>query len=204
MSNRRSHGGVGWARGGRRRPQRVAVLPGLRFVLGVAHSPTFPAAAQGVARWIPPIRQGLADGIVMAAICGGSAIAPTLLFRAMVRSSILSVEGPFWATMMEVAAARSGTGGGVMNCGANIGVMISPLFTPVTAAYMGWKNALYVAAALAFVGAALCWVFRPACQAARTPRKFEKLCQHHDNQRAHTTVTNFVSGANRPKPSGVN
>jgi MFS transporter, ACS family, glucarate transporter len=42
-----------------------------------------------------------------------------------------------------------------MNCGANVGGIISPVLTPVMAAYMGWKNALYVAAALAFVGAGL-------------------------------------------------
>jgi MFS transporter, ACS family, glucarate transporter len=57
--------------------------------------------------------------------------------------------------MMEVAASRSGTGGGVMNCGANVGGMISPVLTPILAGYMGWKNALYVAAALALVGAGL-------------------------------------------------
>jgi hypothetical protein len=33
--------------------------------------------------------------------------------------------------------------------------MISPALTPILAAYMGWKNALYVAAALAVIGAAL-------------------------------------------------
>jgi MFS transporter, ACS family, glucarate transporter len=61
------------------------VLLGLRFILGVAQSPTFPAAAQGIAQWIPPIRQGLANGFVMAAIGGGSAISPALLSRVMVR-----------------------------------------------------------------------------------------------------------------------
>jgi MFS transporter, ACS family, glucarate transporter len=306
--------GLGWGGVDFSARSAFVVLLGLRFFLGVAQSPTFPAAAQGIAQWIPPIRQGLANGLVMAAIGGGSAIAPALLSRVMVRwgwraallvsvlpalavactwmtvrraggpslapvkvpvstgtgkslwsrsfllltvsytlegyvayififwfylylvdvrhfdllkagnlsslpgalsvtsiplggflsdrlvagpmgsrwgrrvipmigfslsavfliagagtesagaavvylalatASILSVEGPFWATMMEVATTRSGTGGGVMNCGANIGGMISPLLTPVMAAYVGWKNALYVAAALAFVGAAL-------------------------------------------------
>jgi ACS family glucarate transporter-like MFS transporter len=290
------------------------VLLGLRFVLGVAESPTFPAAAQGVARWIAPVKQGSANGIVMAALGAGSAIAPALLSRVMVRwgwrvalhvsalpalavglvwmslrrasrpsprraearngagsgnvfwsrtfvlltlsyslegyvgyififwfylylvdvrhfdllragnlsslpgflclisiplggfisdrlvagpmgprwgrrtipmiglsfsalflvlgagtnnaeaavvylalatAFVLSVEGPFWATMMEVAGSRSGTAGGVMNTGSNIGGMISPALTPVLAAYMGWKNALYVAAALSLVGAGL-------------------------------------------------
>jgi MFS transporter, ACS family, glucarate transporter len=290
------------------------LLLGLRFVLGVLESPTFPAAGQGVARWIPPVHQGLANGIVMGAVGAASAIAPALLSRAMVhwgwrrallasaipamavavtwmalrggilaaprrtrtRTSpretralwsrnfalltlsytlegyvsyifvfwfylylvevrhfdlvrsgnlsslpgilsvisiplggfvsdrlvagplgvrwgrraipmlglsgsgillvlgagtenaeaavvylalatafVLSVEGPFWATMMEVAGGRSGTAGGVMNCGGNIGGAISPALTPVLAAYMGWKSALYVAAALSVLGAAV-------------------------------------------------
>ena len=36
----------------------------LRFVLGVGEAPTFPAAAQGVAKWIKLSKQGLANGIV--------------------------------------------------------------------------------------------------------------------------------------------
>jgi ACS family glucarate transporter-like MFS transporter len=307
---------LGWRILGGAAISAFVVLLGLRFVLGVMESPTFPAAAQGVAQWIAPIHQGSANGIVMAAIGAGSAIAPAVLSRVMVHwgwraamltsalpalavactwmtlrgraggpshrpaarpvsteksssalwsrsfvlltlsytlegyvayififwfylylvdvrhfdllragnlsslpgilsiisiplggiisdklvtgsmgarwgrraipmigfsfsavflilgagtenaeaavvylalatASILSVEGPFWATMMEVAAARSGTGGGVMNCGANVGGVISPVLTPILAASIGWKNALYVAAALAFVGAAL-------------------------------------------------
>jgi ACS family glucarate transporter-like MFS transporter len=76
-------------------------------------------------------------------------------YLALATAFVLCVEGPFWATMMEVAGARSGTAGGVMNCGSNIGGMISPALTPILAVYMGWKNALYVAAALALVGAGL-------------------------------------------------
>ena len=76
-------------------------------------------------------------------------------YLALATAFVLSVEGPFWATMMEVAGARSGTAGGVLNCGGNIGGVISPALTPILAAYMGWKNALYVAAALALVGAGL-------------------------------------------------
>jgi hypothetical protein len=42
-----------------------------------------------------------------------------------------------------------------MNCGSNIWGAISPALTLTLAAYMGWKNALYVAGALVLVGAAL-------------------------------------------------
>ncbi len=305
---------LGWGPFARGAVSAFAVLMGLRFILGVAEAPTFPAAAQGVTQWIAPVHQGFANGIVLGAVGGATAIAPAVLSRVMVHwgwraalmssalpalavaciwrmlrgasrpspslakapgskgnggvlwsrsfvlltvsytlegyvayififwfylylvdvrhfgllragnlsslpgllsvisiplggfiydrlvvepmgsrwgrraipmiglsfsaiflilgagtgsgeaavvylamatAFILSVEGPFWATMMEVAGARSGTAGGVMNCGSNIGGMISPALTPILAAHMGWKNALYVAAALAFIGAGL-------------------------------------------------
>jgi len=76
---------------------------------------------------------------------------------------VLSVEGPFWATMTAVAGTRSGAGGGVMNMGGNLGGVISPALTPVLAASIGWEAALMVSAALAAVAALLwCWIRPPA------------------------------------------
>jgi len=74
---------------------------------------------------------------------------------------VLSVEGPFWATMTTIAGARSGAGGGVMNMGSNLGGLISPALTPVLAASNGWEAALMVAAALAIL-AAIFWCWIPA------------------------------------------
>jgi ACS family glucarate transporter-like MFS transporter len=70
---------------------------------------------------------------------------------------VLCVEGPFWATMTEIAGERSGTGGGIMNAGSNVGGLVSPALTPVLAAAIGWENALHVAAVLSLV-AALLWL----------------------------------------------
>jgi MFS transporter, ACS family, glucarate transporter len=290
----------------------LATLLAVRFLLGVAEAPTFPAAAQAVSRWIPTAHQGRANGFVIAAIGLGSAIAPPLITGVMVRwgwraailvtavpalaaglalmrskesaerveeaarpergggrlwsrgfvlltisytlqgyvgyifvfwfylylvevrhfdllrgawlsslpwvlsigsiplggwlsdrlagrmgltwgrrvvpmtglvgasvflaagartgnayvaavclalatALVLSVEGPFWATMIEIAGERSGAAGGTMNMGSNVGGMISPALTPLLAEKMGWENALYVAAAAA-VGAGLLWL----------------------------------------------
>jgi ACS family glucarate transporter-like MFS transporter len=291
----------------------MALLLVLRFVLGVGESPTFPASGQGVAQWIAPRRQGRANGLVIAAIGLGSAIAPVLISVVMVhwgwrpallvsalpamaaalvwrrvphfpaavvsqpkpaphadhsslRSSsfviltvsytlqgyvgyifvfwiylylvqerhfsllragglsslpwiltvvaiplggvisdrlvsgafglrwgrravplaglalgglflvlgarspnaywavgylslatalVLCSEGPFWATMMEIARSNSGAAGGIMNMGSNIGGLVSPALTPILAAHLGWKNALYVGAGISVVSAAL-------------------------------------------------
>jgi ACS family glucarate transporter-like MFS transporter len=76
---------------------------------------------------------------------------------ALATALVLCVEGPFWAMMMRVSGPRSGTAGGIMNMGSNLGGLVSPALTPVLAAWIGWEAALHVAAALAVV-AALLWI----------------------------------------------
>jgi ACS family glucarate transporter-like MFS transporter len=68
---------------------------------------------------------------------------------------VLVTEGPYWAAMTQISGPRSGTGGGVMNFGSNLGGLISPVITPWLAARVGWEMALALAAALAIVGALL-------------------------------------------------
>ncbi len=299
----------------------LTVLLILRFVLGVGEAPTYPAAALGVAQWIPFVRQGRANGIVVASIGLGSAIAPPLLSSVMVRwgwrvalltsalpalavgftwlsvreplakalpqltsarstrgsgslrsrsfmlltasytlqgyvgyifvfwfylylvqerhfdllragelssfpwilsivsiplggvvsdrlvagfmgldwgrravpllgftfagafvalgarthsayaavtylalatAFILCVEGPFWATAIAIAGRKSGTAGGVMNMGSNVGGLVSPALTPLLAAHLGWTNALYVAAVISVLGGILWFGVSPA------------------------------------------
>ncbi|MBI4876907.1 MAG: MFS transporter, partial [Acidobacteria bacterium] len=70
---------VGWL------PYALASLLALRFLIGAGEAPTFPAAAQAVARWIPVRQQARANGLVIAAIGLGSAIAPPLLTAVMLR-----------------------------------------------------------------------------------------------------------------------
>ncbi|MBS1852849.1 MAG: MFS transporter [Acidobacteria bacterium] len=78
-----------------------------------------------------------------------------VFYLALASASILAVEGPTWASMIQIAGARSGMAGGILNCGSNIGGAISPLLTPILAARIGWKNALYLAAVLSMTGAAM-------------------------------------------------
>ncbi len=81
---------------------------------------------------------------------------------------VLVVEGPFWATMIEIAGAKAGLGGGIMNMGSNLGGLISPALTPWLAAYFGWVNALYLAGALAGLAAVLWLAVKPDLPAPRT------------------------------------
>jgi len=84
---------------------------------------------------------------------------------------VLATEGPYWASMTQISGPHSGTGGGVMNFGSNLGGLISPVFTPWLAARVGWEIALALAAVLAIVGALL-WLgvtIDPAEEKPATP-----------------------------------
>jgi ACS family glucarate transporter-like MFS transporter len=74
---------------------------------------------------------------------------------ALATALVLSVEGPFWATMMALAGRKSGTAGGIMNMGSNLGGLVSPVLTPLLAERIGWENALHIAGALGLLAAAL-------------------------------------------------
>ena len=81
---------------------------------------------------------------------------------ALATALVLSVEGPFWATMTAVAGTRKGAAGGVMNMGSNLGGLISPALTPMLAASLGWEAALMLSAALAVMASLLwCWIDPP-------------------------------------------
>jgi MFS family permease len=68
---------------------------------------------------------------------------------------VIGTEGPFWATLNQVAGRHGGLAGGIMNFGSNVGGLISPVATPWLAARIGWAGALTVAAAMAAVAGAL-------------------------------------------------
>ena len=70
---------------------------------------------------------------------------------------VIGTEGPFWATLNQVAGRQGGTGGGIMNFGSNLGGMISPVLTPWLAARIGWSAALSGTAVLALL-AGLLWL----------------------------------------------
>ncbi len=68
---------------------------------------------------------------------------------------VLSTEGPFWASMNQLAGPRSGTAGGVMNFGSNLGGMVSPVLTPWLASRLGWGMALTLTALVAVLSGLL-------------------------------------------------
>ena len=84
---------------------------------------------------------------------------------AIATALVLSVEGPFWTTMTGLAGERSGTGGGIMNTGCNVGGLLSPMVTPWLGATIGWEPALHLAAVSSVVAALLWFGIAPATPA---------------------------------------
>jgi MFS transporter, ACS family, glucarate transporter len=62
-----------------------------------------------------------------------------------------------FATAIDLVGAYAGTVTGFVNMGIHLGAVISPTLTPILAHRFGWESALYVAAALALLGA-LFWL----------------------------------------------
>ena len=144
---------------------RGALYASLPWLLSIVSIPLGGVASDALVR-----RLGSAWGrriIPMTGLLGGAAFLSAgartpdprvaAVCLALATALVLSVEGPFWAAMMDVAGGRSGTAGGVMNMGSNLGGLVSPALTPVLAASIGWENALHVASALA-VAAGLLWL----------------------------------------------
>ncbi len=105
-------------------------------------------------RIVPLTGMALSGILISIGAHTGSALMAAISL-AFATALILCVEGPFWAMMMRIAGNKSGTAGGIMNMGSNIGGLISPALTPIIASWIGWENALHVAAGLAVIGALL-------------------------------------------------
>lgn len=86
---------------------------------------------------------------------GASATDPYLaiLLLALGSASVFLTTAAFWASTMDLASKYAGTVSGFMNMGGNLGGAISPTLTPYIAQQYGWETALFVASALAIVGA---------------------------------------------------
>ncbi len=112
-------------------------------------------------RIVPLTGMALSGILISIGAHTGSAVMAAISL-AFATAMILCVEGPFWAMMMQIAGKRSGTAGGIMNMGSNLGGLISPALTPVIASLIGWENALHVAAVLAILGAFLWLGIKPA------------------------------------------
>jgi ACS family glucarate transporter-like MFS transporter len=105
-------------------------------------------------RLLPMVGLVLAGGLLL---WGAHAEHPYVAVALLVicQGLVMSVEGPFWATMIEVAGEDAGAAGGLLNMGGNIGGTLSVSITPLIAMQFGWDAAFGVAAGLSAVGGLL-------------------------------------------------
>lgn len=111
-------------------------------------------------RIVPMIGMGMSGILISIGAHTSSAIVAAITL-AFATAFVLCVEGPFWAMMIRLAGGRSGTAGGIMNMGSNFGGLLSPMLTPWIAVYIGWENALHIAAGLSILSALLWFGISP-------------------------------------------
>ncbi|HXK01110.1 MAG TPA: MFS transporter [Verrucomicrobiae bacterium] len=138
---------------------RGALFGSLPWLLSIVSIPLGGALYDrlGARRNLVPIAGLGGSGLLIAAGANTGSAWVAAVCLALATALVLSVEGPFWATMTRIAGERAGSAGGVMNMGSNLGGFISPALTPILARWMGWDAALMVSAAAAVV-AALLWL----------------------------------------------
>ncbi len=112
-------------------------------------------------RIVPMIGMGMSGILISIGAHTSNAIIAAITL-AFATAFVLCVEGPFWAMMTRIAGSRSGTAGGIMNMGSNLGGLLSPVLTPWIAVYIGWEYALHIAASLAIISALLWLGISPA------------------------------------------
>ena len=71
---------------------------------------------------------------------------------------LMSTEGPFWASSIDVAGPHAGTAGGIMNTAGNAGGVVSTAIAPILVQQFGWFATFAFCSALAVL-AGLIWLF---------------------------------------------
>lgn len=82
---------------------------------------------------------------------------PAIVCLSLAVGCLLSTEGPFWSTTVEVAWPHAGTAGGVMNTAGNLAGVVSTALAPVLVRQIGWGGMFAVCAAM-LVAAGLLWL----------------------------------------------
>lgn len=83
---------------------------------------------------------------------------PAMIYLSLSVGFLLSTEGPFWSSIVEVAGTRAGTAGGIMNTAGNIGGVVSTALAPILFKQFGWSATFALCSTLAIV-AGLIWFF---------------------------------------------
>lgn len=86
-------------------------------------------------------------------------------------------EGPFWATVTDMAGEQVGGASSILNTGAQIGGFFAPVATPLIAARSGWPWALYAGCLIAISGVIAIYTVKlqPPTQQVRELKEHEAV-----------------------------
>jgi ACS family glucarate transporter-like MFS transporter len=73
---------------------------------------------------------------------------------------LMSTEGPFWSSAVDISGAHAGTAGGIMNTAGNLGGVASTSLVPVLVERFGWTIALATGSLFGLVSALLWLLIR--------------------------------------------
>ncbi len=101
-------------------------------------------------RWVP--MAGLTLGAVFT--CAGTVSAGLIAVACFSLAFGLAAccEGPFWATVTEMAGDHVGSASSILNTGAQVGGFFAPVLTPMIASRFGWSWGLYAGVAVVSSG----------------------------------------------------
>jgi ACS family glucarate transporter-like MFS transporter len=138
---------------------------------------------------------GFAGPLVGAGLIYTGAATPdrylAVLFLSLGEGALFLSVAAYWATTIDLAKPYAGTVSGFMNMGGNLGGTLSPTLTPLLAQQFGWNSALYVAAALALLGAFF-WL-------GVHPERAIELGEKAAGDTADTEHAHAVTGSTRTK-----
>jgi nitrate/nitrite transporter NarK len=116
-------------------------------------------------RWLPSFgrRTVPVAALTLSAIClytgsnSPGVIVPVAFFCAAFGLAA-SVEGAYWASVIQLGGRHTGLAYGIVNAGGNLGGFVSPLVLPLVATRFGWNVGLAVGSSFALTAAVL-WLF---------------------------------------------
>src|SRR5579885_265315 len=109
-------------------------------------------------RRVVPVLGMLLSAVFLYIGAGGLSTAATVTLLSLAFGFCTSVEGPFWATTIDIGGSQVGAACGIMNTGGNLGGILAPVLTPVLAVRFGWAAGLYFGSFMIALGV-LVWIF---------------------------------------------
>lgn len=109
-------------------------------------------------RWVPIAGLSLGAAFCCAGTVSGGVLAVACFSFAFGLAACC--EGPFWATVTEMAGDHVGSASSILNTGAQVGGFFAPVLTPMIAERFGWSWGLYAGVLVVLTGVAALYLVK--------------------------------------------